>query len=418
MATRRNAKKLYFPDGALLNAMEVAVVESERRKTEIMKEPYTVYLVETRPIDSSFSGETGSALWRRYSEFELLRNYLMTVYPFIVMPPLPEKRKLQLATDKFDPEFIERRRQGLECFLLRLASHPTISQDKMFVGFLNQEMNWKEAVVATGFQSKLNVARWKLISATTSVKKPDQRFEDVRSYCESLSANINALIKLQQRMTERQLIVAQNHGGYGKLLSEWSGIENEMADGLQMGGHHIDRYNQQTTSILEEEGTVYLDQLKEYLFFTESLRAIVKKQQQKQCELEKAEDALSAKVAQRDEVLRQIQAETGENPPPSPPGFSLKGISNILFGAETVEAKQEKANELSKQVEEAEEAVRERQAEVNLFVDRALKDYDRFKKQKVRDLTEVMQNYIKMQIKFCKTGLQSWKSAKECFANI
>ena len=50
MAARKNSKKLYFPDGALLNAMEVAVVESERRKTEILKEPYTVYLVETRLV--------------------------------------------------------------------------------------------------------------------------------------------------------------------------------------------------------------------------------------------------------------------------------------------------------------------------------------------------------------------------------
>ena len=48
MAARKNSKKLFFPDGALLNAMEIAVVESERRKTEILKEPYTVYLVETR----------------------------------------------------------------------------------------------------------------------------------------------------------------------------------------------------------------------------------------------------------------------------------------------------------------------------------------------------------------------------------
>ena len=32
------------------------------------------------------------ALWRRYSEFELLRNYLLVTYPFIVVPPLPEKR--------------------------------------------------------------------------------------------------------------------------------------------------------------------------------------------------------------------------------------------------------------------------------------------------------------------------------------
>lgn len=32
------------------------------------------------------------SLWRRYSEFELLRNYLIVCYPYIVVPPLPEKR--------------------------------------------------------------------------------------------------------------------------------------------------------------------------------------------------------------------------------------------------------------------------------------------------------------------------------------
>ena len=30
-------------------------------------------------------------VWRRYSEFEALRNFLVAVYPHIVMPPLPEK---------------------------------------------------------------------------------------------------------------------------------------------------------------------------------------------------------------------------------------------------------------------------------------------------------------------------------------
>ena len=50
----------------------------------------------------------------------------MAVYPYIVMPPLPEKRvnvvKLQLAVDKFDAEFTERRRQvsvfHIQCYNL------------------------------------------------------------------------------------------------------------------------------------------------------------------------------------------------------------------------------------------------------------------------------------------------------------
>lgn len=37
---------------------------------------------------------------------------------------------------------------------------------------------------------------------------------------------------------------------------------------------------------------------------------MVRKQHQKQYELEKAEEALNAKVAQRDEVLKEITAES------------------------------------------------------------------------------------------------------------
>lgn len=43
-----DGKKLYFPEGALLNLMEVSVAESERRKSEYLKEPFVVYLVESR----------------------------------------------------------------------------------------------------------------------------------------------------------------------------------------------------------------------------------------------------------------------------------------------------------------------------------------------------------------------------------
>lgn len=47
-----------------------------------------------RPMDAVAEGcnPAPDSLWRRYSEFELLRNYLIVTYPYIVVPPLPEKR--------------------------------------------------------------------------------------------------------------------------------------------------------------------------------------------------------------------------------------------------------------------------------------------------------------------------------------
>lgn len=45
------------------------------------------------------------------------------MYPFIVLPPLPEKRVMfswqKVATDTFDPDFVDRRRAGLEVVRLR-----------------------------------------------------------------------------------------------------------------------------------------------------------------------------------------------------------------------------------------------------------------------------------------------------------
>lgn len=37
------------------------------------------------------SGKNRNEVWRRYSEFEVLRNFLSVAYPFIIIPPLPEK---------------------------------------------------------------------------------------------------------------------------------------------------------------------------------------------------------------------------------------------------------------------------------------------------------------------------------------
>lgn len=44
----------------------------------------------------------------------------------------------KLSADNLDPDFVERRRVGLENFLLRVASHPVLSNDKIFFLFLTE----------------------------------------------------------------------------------------------------------------------------------------------------------------------------------------------------------------------------------------------------------------------------------------
>ncbi|KAI1899372.1 hypothetical protein AGOR_G00061100 [Albula goreensis] len=395
----------------LLRRMEISVAEAEKRtgKNAVnMQETYTVYLIETRPVDAATEGQIPApdSLWRRYSEFELLRNYLLVTYPFIVVPPLPEKRAEfvwhKLSADNMDPDFVERRRAGLENFLLRVASHSVLSNDKIFYQFLTEENGWKEMVFETGFQAKAD-SRLKAFNATFRVKNPDKRFTELKHYSDELQSVTSQLLRVRARVADRLYGVYKVHGNYGRVFSEWSAIEKDMGDGLQSAGHHMDAYAASVDDILEEEEH-YADQLKEYLFYAEALRAVCRKHELMQYELEAAAQDLTSKKQQREELATGTVRT-----------FSLKGMTSKLFGQETPEQRDAKLKVLEEQITEGEELLKEKNADCDEYVKNAWSDIERFKEQKDRDLKEALISYAIMQISVCKKGIQVWTNAKECF---
>ncbi|CAM9117949.1 unnamed protein product, partial [Rangifer tarandus platyrhynchus] len=321
-----------------LKKIEISVSEAEKRtgrNAMNMQETYTAYLIETRSVEHS-DGQSvlTDSLWRRCSAFEWLRNYLLVYYPHVVVPPLPEKRAEfvwhKLSADNMDPDFVERRRIGLENFLLRLASHPILCRDKIFYLFLTQEGNWKETVNETGFQLKAD-SRLKALNATFRVKNPDKRFIELKHYSDELQSVISHLLRVRARVADRLYGVYKVHGNYGRVFSEWSAIEKEMGDGLQSAGHHMDVYASSIDDILEDEEHYadqlkeylfyaealryassiddiledeehYADQLKEYLFYAEALRAVCRKHELMQYDLEMAAQDLASKKQQCEEL--------------------------------------------------------------------------------------------------------------------
>ncbi|XP_005814554.1 sorting nexin-4-like isoform X2 [Xiphophorus maculatus] len=398
----------------LLRRMEICVAEAEKRSGKnavSMQETYTVYLVETRPMDAIAEGRNPppDSLWRRYSEFELLRNYLIVTYPYIVVPPLPEKRAEfvwhKLSADNMDPDFVERRRIGLENFLLRVASHPVLSNNEMLYHFLTKEHGWKEMVYETGFQTKAD-SRLRALSATFRVRSPHKRLVEMKHYSDGLQSHTSQLLRARTRVADRLYAVYKVHGNYGRVFSEWSAIEKEMGDGLQSAGHHMDAYAASVDDILEEEEH-YADQLKEYLSYAEALRAVCRKHELSQFELEMASQDLISKKQQREELATGIVRT-----------FSLKGMTNKLFGQEAPEQREAKLNLLEELIAEGEETVKEKTAECDEHAEKAWADIVRFKDQKDKDLKEAFINYALMQISMCKKGIQVWSNAKECFLKM
>ncbi|XP_068670146.1 sorting nexin-4-like [Montipora foliosa] len=418
-----DAKRVqYFPEGSLLNTLIISIVDSEKRFTDILKEPYTVYLIETKYIDGgppAGEPDMSSSIWRRYSEFELLRNYLVANFPAIVVPPLPEKRiniaALRIAADKFDPDFIEKRKVALERFLLRCASHPQLSMDLTYTSFFHQEEGWKEAVQATNYQSKVDS---RLKSWSASAKEPDRRFEDMKHYGDNLGSNVAAMIKVRQRIADIVYLIYKHHASYGKIFSEWSTLEEEMGDGLQKTGHYMDRLAASVDEVLEEDDMNFSEQLKEYLYFSDVLKGVAHKQQLRQYDVEKAEENLTNRKTQRDDMIAQKEAIESGKAPAKSGGFSFKGLSSMIFGAESAEVLESKIANLDEQIGDVEETVQTTKEDLRLFNEEALKDYERFKKQEVRDLREVLASHIKTQMALCKVGISTWEEVKETAKNL
>ncbi|XP_035828151.1 sorting nexin-4 isoform X2 [Aplysia californica] len=398
----------------LLQWMEITVTEPEKKTIASMKmqDTFVVYLIETRVTDENMQGygEGATSVWRRYSEFELLRNYLDVTFPAVIVPPLPEKKATyawqNVSMDRFDPDFIERRRAGLEIFLLRCAAHPRLCQDKIFMGFLQQEQGWRDTVNATDFYSKAE-SRLKALNAQFRLKKSDRRFEELKNYCTELQSNIGNILKIRARLCDKLYGIHKVHSNYARVFNEWSALDKDIAEHLQSASHYMDVFATSIDAQLEEEEQ-YADQLKEYYAFGDSVRSVCRRYECTQYDLEKAEDNLAAKQGQR-EALAQNQSKAG---------FSLSGMKSKLFGADTPEQREAKLKQLDQQIAQAETDLKRVQEEAELYTGQSLRDIDRFQRQKTKDLQEIFTNYAVLQIKQCKKGIAIWTSAKDCFSKM
>ncbi|TGZ52071.1 Uncharacterized protein DBV15_05064 [Temnothorax longispinosus] len=374
-------------EDCLLDHMEISIVEAEKRANRALnlREFYTVYLIETKVTDPDFKNALTriSSLWRRYTEFELLRAYLEISYPYIVLPPLPEKKVLyawqKVTTDTFDPDFVDRRRAGLENFLIRVASHPILSRDEHFMGFLQQKDGWRESVKETGY---LQIAESKLKAL-------------------SVANNLCNLLRVRARLVEKQHSLYKLHANYGRVFSEWSAIEKGMGDELQKSGHYLDSLAATIDTTLEEEELI-ADQLKEWLFGASALQAVVRRREALQLAKDEAHDALTAAFEQKDKVM---QGKTG--------------LMSRLFGSvDTEEVRELKILQLEQRIAHHDETVKQVDEDLKSFSIKAMMDIERFQHQKVVDLKETLAAYCVLQFKLARKGLQAWQHIKGCLESI
>ncbi|KAG6461795.1 sorting nexin-4 [Manduca sexta] len=390
----------------LMKHVDISIVESEKRAngTLHVRDHYTVYLIDLKVTDPEYKLVQSkiSTIWRRYTEFEQIHDYLQVTYPHVIIPPLPEKRVLYAwrKSDTTDPEFVERRRAGLENFLLRVASHPRLCFDDQFINFLQQEHGWRETITDSGYLLQAE-NKIKSLAVSIRLKKPDPEIDSLKYYGRQLEVNLGNFLYTRSKIIEKNFALCKLHANYGKLFSEWSVIEKEMGDGLQKAGHYFDSIADSIDSVAEDEEQL-ADQLKEYLFYASALQQLCANHEALQHALEYAQDTLNNRIAERN------RAAAGKS-----------GLMSRLFGTTDPNiVRDQTTRALDAKITADKEAIVKAKNDLDEFTKKAMVEIEYFQKQKDKDLHESLVGFITLQVKAAKKNLQAWTQIKECLQNM
>ncbi|KAG6744019.1 hypothetical protein POTOM_052727 [Populus tomentosa] len=175
---------------------------------------YISYRVITKTNLPEYQGHEKIVI-RRYSDFVWLRDRLFDKFKGVFIPPLPEKSAVEKF--RFSAEFIEMRRQGLDIFVNRIASHQELQQSEDLRTFLQAD---EEDV-----QSKVSDV---VLGKEKPVEESNPEYEKLKHYIFELENHLAEAQKHAYRLVKRHRELGQSLLDFGKAAKLLGACEGDI----------------------------------------------------------------------------------------------------------------------------------------------------------------------------------------------
>ncbi|KAF9133047.1 intercellular trafficking and secretion [Mortierella sp. 14UC] len=390
---------------ANLAPMEIAIKETHKEK-EGSTDSYVSYQINTKTSLQEFSSPNVTVR-RRFQDFVWLHNVLGRLYPAAVLPPLPDKHRIRYVRgDRFNPDFIEKRRASLERFLKKLAVHPVLQRAESLRIFL-ESRDWNSDLAEQNKkrqdEGRLDTIGDALLNAFAKIKKPDEKFVIMRDEIDKLEENLQGLEKLEQRILKRQEELEGDYREFGGAVAGLGNLETGLTEPLHRFAHTVASYATIMNELSTREDAEFLSQLHECLAYCNSVKSVLKLRDQKQLDFEELSDFLQQQTAERDRLMSNGRlggsATIG--------GFFQQKMDEIK-GVDQERAKQDKLKRVGEKIHELQDAV-EKSNDISVAVsNETVKEYEIFQLQKTKDLRQALLDYSSGRVEFFEKGAALW----------
>ncbi|KAJ6361860.1 hypothetical protein OIU78_002299 [Salix suchowensis] len=261
---------------------------------------YISYRVITKTNLPEYQGHEKIVI-RRYSDFVWLRDRLFHKFKGVFIPPLPEKSAVEKF--RFSAEFIETRRQGLDIFVNRIASHQELQSTEDLRNFLQADEETMERLRSqeTGiFKTKpadlmqfFKDAQSKVSDIVLGKEKPVEEsnleYEKLKHYIFELENHLAEVQNHAYRLVKRHRELGQSLSDFSKAVKLLGACEG---DALGKAFSELGTKSEALSVKLQKEAHLLLmnfeEPLKDYVRAVQSIKATIAERAnvfRHQCEL-------------------------------------------------------------------------------------------------------------------------------------
>ncbi|KDQ31050.1 hypothetical protein PLEOSDRAFT_1036500 [Pleurotus ostreatus PC15] len=378
------------------------------------KDAYVSYLVSAKTNLPIYSTPNPSAR-RRFQDFVFLRENLVKDFPACVIPPLPDKHRLEYLTgDRFSPEFMERRRSELNRFLQRVSRHPTLQRSALVRAFL-ESTEWHVHMhhhvahppgpePSPGLIDNISDT---LLNAFTKVRKPDDRFLEMRENVDKFEDGINVSDRLWNKIRSRSSDLTADYHDLAVAVQGLGFLESGITDPLNHFSNTLLEFSALLRHTTQTTTDPFIMHLRSLLAYSHANRAVLKLRDQKQLDFEELSDYLSGVTTERDRLSAVIRGHAGSTGLGI--GAYLKDRVDALRGMDDDRSRVEKMRKLDIKIKELQDAVTTAHETLDAFSDETLREQSVFQYAKEAEMKEMLGGLADGQIEFYKAAMEEWE---------
>ncbi|KAI9621808.1 hypothetical protein KEM48_007588 [Puccinia striiformis f. sp. tritici PST-130] len=312
------------------------VVKLPIRELEGTKDSFVSYLVAAQTDLPIFQSQNPSSR-RRFQDFVFLHDHLVKDFPASVVPPLPDKSRLKYVTgDRFSPDFVES--VGVESTPITL----------------------------------LEMASDTLLNAFSKVRKPDERFLEIRDGLERFEERLVAIERIEGRSKSRITDLASDYEDLAASIQGLGFLESGITDPLSRFESALLDYSIGLRDLNTSTTTPMLNKLISLINYS---------------------DRLSSYLKDKFDLIRSS-------------------------GVEIDNSRESKIHKLDGKIKDLQEAVTSAHETSDQFNEEVIKEFNVFQDSKALELKEILNDLADGNIAMYKKSIQDWENMIPFFERI